>query len=652
MPQMVAQKIIKIILNMNNLIIYENIDALLVYSALEQFTDSPVFQTSFPLEPDFEAPDFFFDTSFFDYNLMLDNIQAYFACIESNVHPWSVDPLTLSEEKSALIFLLEFFQQELNDINNFFEHDPLYRHFQDTVFIPDRVLSFANLDNENSAYHLLRDVNQMAVTEFENGIYKYQSYAPYAAECMLYKLNSGNIVSAYDVTKLISEGLTTKDAKFYEAIHNDIEATLMDIFSGVDSVDYMDEFTLIYKRAIEKMDEFSIPYNLAFGLAFKEVIASTMFNYLIWDISPESLNFNNEVKNEAGCDSCGGNLDDLDDFSDYFFFTSVLYKFFIDRCVCEERILIINYLIETYCNNPVESPFCFWRYDFPFINADHEYNQTLMGPRALTGLLYCQTEENNNYLISIMDSYFNDLCTLESYKNIPFPVIFFSMGRLYVFTIFSALLFIIIYLLFCFKMYVLVPNMYQMFFESIYNFVFNIVSEQAGILAIVHFPLVFSIFNVILCGNIVGLIPYGFTVTSHLTFTFSLGLFVFIGIVLLTILNKRLDFFRLFIPTGVPKLLVPLLCIIEVISYVFRVVSLSVRLFANMMAGHALLHILLGFVPVIFNFKNLVRFLFVFPIIIIIMITLLEIGISLLQSYVFIVLISIYLRDCYGGSAH
>lgn len=366
-------------------------------------------------------------------------------------------------------------------------------------------------------------------------------------------------------------------------------------FETENGILYESEFTQAYLNAcdiIYEGENEDLPFEIVFNLCVNKLYENILFTFLLWD------------------------ADSLED------------------------LVVKMHLVDLYVNYPNWLAGLIWKVDY----------YTQMAEMEEAAEEAAKAESDYSLLMNAMLLLWCD--SLELFKKRYVSIIFFSMGRLYFFTVLSACMFILLYTVFCYRMYIVFPNIYQVFFESVYNFVYSIVSDQAGILAVVHFPLVFTIFNVILYGNIIGLIPYGFTVTSHLTFTFSLGLFVFIGIILLTILNKRVDFFKLFIPTGVPKMLVPLLCVIEVISYIFRVVSLSVRLFANMMAGHALLHILQGFVPIIFNFKNIARLSFVFPIIIIVLITFLEIGISLLQSYVFVVLISIYLRDSYGTTAH
>lgn len=191
----------------------------------------------------------------------------------------------------------------------------------------------------------------------------------------------------------------------------------------------------------------------------------------------------------------------------------------------------------------------------------------------------------------------------------------------------------------------IVPNKWQSIIEIIFEFIQNIVYDALGMKGFRYMPLLFSMFSFILGCNLLGLVPYTFTVTSHIIFTFSLGMTVFIGINILGFKQHKLHFFSLFLPPGAPLLLAPLLVPIELISYIFRVVALSVRLFANMMAGHTLLKIL-----AIFSWKMLLAggiFLVIqfFPLVIIIAITGLELAIAFLQAYVWTTLTCLYLSD-------
>jgi ATP synthase subunit 6 len=154
-----------------------------------------------------------------------------------------------------------------------------------------------------------------------------------------------------------------------------------------------------------------------------------------------------------------------------------------------------------------------------------------------------------------------------------------------------------------------------------------------------------SFFFLILFSNIFGLIPFSFTITSHLIFTFSLSLSLLIGITLLGFYFQGISFLKLLVPGGAPVFLLPLLVPIEFISYVARCFSLAIRLFANMMSGHTLLNILSGFVLKIA--KNGFIFLAIAPLLVVMAVSVLELGIAFLQAYVFLVLVCIYLKDAF-----
>jgi len=141
------------------------------------------------------------------------------------------------------------------------------------------------------------------------------------------------------------------------------------------------------------------------------------------------------------------------------------------------------------------------------------------------------------------------------------------------------------------------------------------------------------------------MVPYTFTVTSHIIFTFSLGMTTFIGLNIIGLRQHGLHFFSLFLPPGAPLALAPLLVPIELISYVFRVVALSVRLFANMMAGHTLLKILATFAWKMLSIGGIFLIIQLFPLAVIIAITGLELAIAFLQAYVWTTLTCLYLSD-------
>ncbi len=141
----------------------------------------------------------------------------------------------------------------------------------------------------------------------------------------------------------------------------------------------------------------------------------------------------------------------------------------------------------------------------------------------------------------------------------------------------------------------LVPTRMQSLAELFYEFVANLVRDNAGPDARKYFPFVFSLFMFIMVGNLLGLIPGTFTFTSHIIVTFGLALTVFVFVTLLGLIKHGFHFFTLFMPSGVPMALAPILIPIEILSYLSRPVSLSIRLFANMMAGHTMLKVFGGF---------------------------------------------------------
>ena len=185
----------------------------------------------------------------------------------------------------------------------------------------------------------------------------------------------------------------------------------------------------------------------------------------------------------------------------------------------------------------------------------------------------------------------------------------------------------------------IIPNKIQLLTELSYTFVSKMISDTAGSKAKPYFGLIFSLFMFVLFCNMLGMIPYSFTVTSHIIVTFVLAAFIFIGVTIIGFLKHGLGYLKLFVPSGVPSLLLPLIIVIEVISYLSRPVSLSVRLFANMMAGHTMLKVFGGFV---ISLGLLGGWL---PLGFSVALTGLEILVAFLQAYVFAILTCIYLND-------
>ncbi len=191
----------------------------------------------------------------------------------------------------------------------------------------------------------------------------------------------------------------------------------------------------------------------------------------------------------------------------------------------------------------------------------------------------------------------------------------------------------------------LVPDRIQSVAELSYEFVSNMLRESVGDEGMKFFPLVFSLFMFIVTANLVGIIPYAFTVTSHLIVTVAMALLVFLTVLLYGLYKNGLKFFKLFVPSGVPVYMLPLIMPIEVISFLSRPVSHSVRLFANMLAGHITLKVFAGFVTSLSALGALGIFGSVLPLAMTTALTGLEILVAFLQAYVFAILTCIYLND-------
>jgi len=188
-----------------------------------------------------------------------------------------------------------------------------------------------------------------------------------------------------------------------------------------------------------------------------------------------------------------------------------------------------------------------------------------------------------------------------------------------------------------------VPGRIQSIAEMSYEFVAGLLSDTVGAEGKRYFPFVFTLFMFVLIGNLLGMIPYSFTFTSHIIVTFALAAVVFIGVTILGLVKHKMHFFSFFVPPGVPVAMWPLLIPIEIISYLSRPISLSVRLFANMLAGHTLLKVIGGFVfglgAITFGVGGLL------PLALMVALTGLEIVIAFLQAYVFAILTCLYIND-------
>jgi len=191
----------------------------------------------------------------------------------------------------------------------------------------------------------------------------------------------------------------------------------------------------------------------------------------------------------------------------------------------------------------------------------------------------------------------------------------------------------------------LVPGRLQSLAELSYEFVAATVRNTAGTEGMRFFPLVFSLFMFILFTNVMGLIPYGFTVASHIIITVALALLVFFTVVIYGFWRNGLHFLKLFVPSGVPIVILPLVTAIEVMSFLSRPVSHSVRLFANMLAGHITLKVFAGFVVMLSAFGVAGWVGALLPLALTVALTALETLVAVLQAYVFAILTCIYLND-------
>ncbi len=231
---------------------------------------------------------------------------------------------------------------------------------------------------------------------------------------------------------------------------------------------------------------------------------------------------------------------------------------------------------------------------------------------------------------------------LEQFEIVPF-INFKSSGIDLSFTNSSlsmliTVAFITVFLTFTVSTRSIVPSRLQLLSELSYNFIAQLLKDTVGNEGRKYFPLVFTIFMFVLIGNMVGMIPYSFTFTSHIIVTFALAAMVFIGVTILGFIKHGLHYFALLAPPGLPWYMLPILIPIELISYLSRPISLSVRLFANMLAGHTLLKVFAGFVVPL----GIAGFL---PFAFIVALTGLEILIAFLQAYVFAILTCLYIND-------
>jgi len=240
---------------------------------------------------------------------------------------------------------------------------------------------------------------------------------------------------------------------------------------------------------------------------------------------------------------------------------------------------------------------------------------------------------------------FSLLSPLEQFEIIlllPFANIAFTNSSFGIFLIFVTIILFFYHI--NLKSYYILTR-WQLLAHKVYDFVKGLIVENIGAKYSSLFVLVFFLFLFLLVANLFGMVPYSFTITSHLILTLSLSFAFFFGINVIGIRKHGFEFFGLFLPSGAPLVIAPFLIVIEIISYIARVFSLAIRLFANMMSGHTLLNILAGFGWTMLSLGGLMSITFLIPTGIVLAVTGLELAIAALQAYVFTVLVCIYLHD-------
>jgi ATP synthase subunit 6 len=190
-----------------------------------------------------------------------------------------------------------------------------------------------------------------------------------------------------------------------------------------------------------------------------------------------------------------------------------------------------------------------------------------------------------------------------------------------------------------------IPSGWQKLIEAVYSVVTKVLSDILTTGSEKYFPFMATIFFFILSNNLIGMVPYSFTTTSHITLTFFLSFSIFVALNIIGFQKHGMEYFSLFLPANTTFFLALLLVPIELISYIAKPISLGVRLFINLMAGHTLLKVIVGFSWNMLLAENLKAIAFIFPLIVLVVLTGLELAVAFIQAYVFITLTTIYLND-------
>lgn len=232
-------------------------------------------------------------------------------------------------------------------------------------------------------------------------------------------------------------------------------------------------------------------------------------------------------------------------------------------------------------------------------------------------------------------------------KSLHTNVLDFSFNNIlvpFLFVIVMVILFLFLYE----NKYNIISSYFQSIFEIVYSFLIGLIKQQAHSYGLFWLPFIYTLFNFILFCNLLSLIPFGIALTSHLILIFLLSSTICISIFIIGLLRFNLKFLHIFIPQC-PFVLLPILIPIEIFSYLIRLFSLSIRLAANILAGHTLVHIIVSFILNLTKADIILSIIFLIPLFLILI---LEFGVALLQAYVFTVLVCIYLSDTEKLGAH
>jgi len=229
--------------------------------------------------------------------------------------------------------------------------------------------------------------------------------------------------------------------------------------------------------------------------------------------------------------------------------------------------------------------------------------------------------------------------------QIPIIGLNISLTNLGFYTLITLFILMTLHMIGFAKSQIMMSNRFSLFMESMYATINTMVREQIGSRNEIYLPFIYALFTFILAINLVGNIPYTFTVATSAVVSLGISVIIWLGVTVLSMDRHRLHFMSYFVPAGTPLMLVPVLVLIELISYIARAVSLGVRLFANLVSGHCLILILGGFLYSGLTSGAVIFIATLVPITLFLLIVGLEIAVSFIQAYVFTILVCIYVKD-------